>query len=226
MDFSRRSFVGACVAGAALPAAYGAARATGALPSNVQLLRPPGALEGDAFLNLCVRCGECLKVCVTNGLQPVLLEAGPAGVFTPKLVPRTGHCEYNCTQCLDVCPTGAIRPLDLEAKQKFIMGEAVFDEELCLPLIEEDDCIVCEEHCPLPEKAIKLEEVEVDHPEYGPITLRKPSVDLDLCIGCGICENVCPLEDAPGVVTVPVSEERGDVNAEIVTRSPVRPVDD
>ncbi|MDY7109846.1 MAG: 4Fe-4S binding protein [Planctomycetota bacterium] len=202
IDLSRRSFIGACAVGAALPAGYAAARATGIVPGNVALIRPPGALLDDDFLDLCVRCGQCMKVCITNGLQPVIFEAGPTGVFTPRLIPRTGYCEYNCTLCGEICPTGAIRPLPLEEKQQIKIGKAVFDEDLCLPYAESEPCIVCEEHCPIPEKAIKLTQVEVEvDSEDGPstIVLQQPSVDEDLCIGCGICEHVCPLEGLAGV---------------------------
>jgi MauM/NapG family ferredoxin protein len=202
MDLSRRSFIGACAVGVALPAGYAAAQAAGMTPANAKLLRPPGALEGDDFLDLCVRCGQCMKVCVTNGLQPVLFEAGPAGLLSPRLVPRTGYCEYNCTLCAQVCPTGAIRPLPLADKQQFKIGRAAFDEDLCLPYAEHEPCIVCEEHCPVPDKAIKLTEVEVEvETEDGPATivLQQPSVDEELCIGCGICEHVCPLDDLAGV---------------------------
>jgi ferredoxin len=90
-------------------------------------------------------------------------------------------------------------------KEKVILakiGKAVFDEDLCLPYAESEPCIVCEEHCPIPEKAIKLTQVgvEVDSDD-GPstIVLQQPSVDEELCIGCGICEHVCPLEGLAGV---------------------------
>jgi ferredoxin len=32
------------------------------------LMRPPGSLEEKEFLTRCVKCGECMKVCKTNGL--------------------------------------------------------------------------------------------------------------------------------------------------------------
>ena len=35
-----------------------------------------------------------MKVCKTNGLHPVLLEAGIEGVWTPKHIPRIGYCDY------------------------------------------------------------------------------------------------------------------------------------
>ncbi|MBM4274796.1 MAG: 4Fe-4S binding protein, partial [Deltaproteobacteria bacterium] len=52
------------------------------------LIRPPGAQKEAEFLSRCIRCGQCLKVCITNGLQPVLWEAGLEGLYTPRLVPR------------------------------------------------------------------------------------------------------------------------------------------
>jgi ferredoxin len=58
-----------------------------------------GSLEEDLFKQKCIRCGNCIKVCVTNGLQPVLFETGLDGVWTPKLDANTGYCEYECVLC-------------------------------------------------------------------------------------------------------------------------------
>ena len=74
-----------------------------------ELIRPPGALPEARFLAACVKCGECMKVCPTNALQPALGQAGPEGLWTPVLVPKIGYCEYYCSLCTQVCPTGAIR---------------------------------------------------------------------------------------------------------------------
>ncbi|MDD5218869.1 MAG: 4Fe-4S binding protein, partial [Candidatus Omnitrophica bacterium] len=46
------------------------------------VIRPPGALKENNFLERCIRCGNCMKVCITNGLQPVTLESGMEGVWT------------------------------------------------------------------------------------------------------------------------------------------------
>ncbi|MCL5238092.1 MAG: hypothetical protein M1353_09630 [Nitrospirae bacterium] len=89
---------------------------------NPRLLRPPGSLEEKEFLKRCVKCGECMKVCITNGLQPALLEAGLEGIWSPVLIPRIGYCEYRCTLCGQVCPTGAIRKLELKEKAKVRIG--------------------------------------------------------------------------------------------------------
>jgi ferredoxin len=135
----------------------------GPAKTNPWLIRPPGAMEEKAFLDRCVRCGECMKVCPTNALHPATLEAGPEGIWTPVLVPQLGYCEYYCTLCGQVCPTGAIEELTVETKLKTVIGTAFFDISRCLPYAFGVDCIVCEEHCPTSPKAIWFE--EVDRPE-------------------------------------------------------------
>ena len=82
--------------------------------------RPPGALPGDDFLAACIKCGQCLKVCLTGGLQPAITEAGLSGLWTPHLVSRLGDCAFECNLCGRVCPSGAIPNLPLEEKKLFI----------------------------------------------------------------------------------------------------------
>ncbi len=158
------------------------------------LLRPPGVDDEQDFLSKCVRCGECMKVCVKNALQPAFMESGFEGMFTPRLVPRFGYCEFNCTLCGQVCPSGAIKRLDVKQKQSFVIGLAVFDRDRCLPFAKDESCIVCEEHCPTYDKAIKFKDINVINGIEKEISLKQPYVVDSLCIGCGICENVCPLE--------------------------------
>jgi MauM/NapG family ferredoxin protein len=164
-----------------------------------KLLRPPGAQNEQDFLKKCVRCGECMKVCVRNALYPLSLQEGLSGLYTPVLIPRQGYCEYGCSLCGQVCPTGAIPKLPLEAKQKAIIGKAVLDKNHCLPYERKVNCMVCEEHCPIPEKAIRFEEInEIDF-QGKRLTLKRPYVVDELCNGCGICEYVCPVEEKAGI---------------------------
>lgn len=167
------------------------------------LLRPPGARKWD-FLSKCIRCGECMKVCPTSGLQPSLFEGGVEGLWTPVLVPRLGYCDYTCNACGQVCPSGAIPPLSLEEKRKEVIGHAYIDRSRCIPWVDNRNCIVCEEMCPVPQKAIKLEEVKAKDERGEPMILLRPRVDHSLCIGCGICEYHCPLEGQAAIrVQVP-----------------------
>jgi polyferredoxin len=155
------------------------------------LLRPPGALDGD-LLEKCLRCGLCLRACPTGALQTALAEAGVTGVFTPVVVPRLGYCLYSCNKCGEVCPVAAIPPLPLEDKQQWVIGNAFIDQNRCIPWADGDSCIVCEEMCPLPEKAIVLEDRAITREDGSAGILKLPHVVREHCIGCGICEYKCP----------------------------------
>ena len=173
------------------------------------LIRPPGALPEAEFLRRCVRCGECMKVCLTNGLQPALLEAGLEGIWTPRFDFHSGYCQYYCTLCGQVCPTGALKKLTQEEKARTKIGLAYIDKNRCIPYAQGVECLVCEEHCPTPDKAIKFEQVET-MTRRGKKRIRRPVIDLKLCIGCGICEYKCPLHDQPAVICTRLGESRAD----------------
>jgi MauM/NapG family ferredoxin protein len=199
VDINRRQLLTAGLVGICLPG-LSRTNALSKMPDN-GLIRPPGALAEQNFLATCVRCGECMKVCITNGLQPLGFEKGLEAMFTPKLVPRLGYCEFNCTLCAQVCPTQAIEVLSKEKKQVFVMGKAWFDKNRCLPYAENKSCIVCEEHCPVHDKAIQFDIVTVVGAAGQIHSLKQPRIIADRCIGCGICENVCPV---PGEAAIRV----------------------
>ena len=67
---------------------------------------------------------------------------------------RRGYCEWNCNECGKVCPTQAIRKLELPKKQQTVIGRAYIDRNICIPWSEGRDCLVCEELCPVPKKAV------------------------------------------------------------------------
>ncbi len=172
------------------------------------LIRPPGARAEREFLQRCVQCGMCMKVCPTNGLQPTWHEAGLEGVWSPLLVPRLGYCEYECNLCGRVCPTEAIEPLSVEDKKKVHIGLAAFDTTRCLPYAYGRNCMVCEEHCPIPTKAIYFLEKSVTLRDGTTRIVKQPQVDPELCIGCGICEQVCPFKDRPAIYVTSAGESR------------------
>jgi polyferredoxin/formate hydrogenlyase subunit 6/NADH:ubiquinone oxidoreductase subunit I len=180
--------------------------------ANPVLLRPPGSLEETEFLKRCVKCGECMKVCLTNGLQPAFLEAGFEGLWSPKLIPRIGYCEYRCTLCGQVCPTGAIQRLTLEDKMKTRIGLAMIDKGRCLPYAHSTPCIVCQEVCPTSPKSIWFEELPVRDRSGREIIVKQPHVDLDRCIGCGICEAKCPVGNRPAIYVTNIGESRSKTN--------------
>jgi ferredoxin len=174
---------------------------------QTRLLRPPGVRIETEFLEKCVRCGECMKVCLRSALYPAFSQAGIEGLYTPLLMPRLGYCEYNCTLCGQVCPSGAIPDLPPEQKKLEVIGKAVFDKNNCIPFAKRMDCIVCEEHCPIPQKAIRVEKVAMTTSTGQQVKVRLPYVVDELCNGCGICENVCPLEGKSGIEVFAIKDK-------------------
>lgn len=151
-------------------------------PAGAQPLRPPGALEEGEFLARCSRCGRCIKACPSNCLKPMPLAGGPALFLTPVIVPREARCELT-QDCQKVCPTGALALLPVE---KTLIGLAEIDRSRCLGWAEGKLCLLCQEQCP-------RHAIDADKQ-------NRPSVVADLCVGCGACENGCPLEEAAIVV--------------------------
>jgi MauM/NapG family ferredoxin protein len=208
IDLSRRELVLTSTLGimaAPLLAVSGSER-----PSE-KLIRPPGALMEPQFLSKCIRCGECMKVCPTNGLQYAFNEGSLMAYWTPVLAPRIGYCEYYCSLCGQVCPTGAIRELTVKEKQEIRIGAAWIRTARCLAYSLGEPCRVCEQKCPTSPKAITMVDIEVPTPE-GKIQIQAPVVDPSLCIGCGICENRCPVEDEPGIYCTNSGESRSEKN--------------
>ena len=205
-DPGRRQLVTAAAFGVGAVALLGTGVWRG--PKNPRLIRPPGAQDEGAFISRCLRCSECMKVCPTSGLQPTLMEAGLEGIWTPVLTSRLGYCDYSCTACGHVCPSGAIPKLDLHEKRKQVIGLAVIDRNRCLPWAQDTTCVVCEEMCPVSDKAIILEGQRlITRADGTQDYLSRPKVIASRCIGCGICEYKCPLEGSAAIVVLPTNPD-------------------
>ena len=284
-DISRRGFVLSLTGGIiAVPAV----RLSNKLGSNWyhKVIRPPGALSEEEFLKRCIKCGQCMRVCPTNVIQPGSIQGGLENLWTPVLNNRIGSsgCQLNCVACGQVCPTSAIRPITLAEKlgtDEFAdvgpikLGTAFVDQNRCLPWAMDKPCIVCEENCPLSPKAIYTQEcfntvrdgiltvkkatdntVEVEEtivpakfatgdyycavegderrkiaententivispneqfekiPAAGSkievqVRLQRPLVDIEKCIGCGVCEHECPVSGRKAIRVSAENETR------------------
>lgn len=164
-----------------------------------RFLRPPGALHEDEFLERCLRCGQCLQACPSGFLQPLGLSAGSEGLWTPVGAPAYGGCAWDCNLCTRVCPTGAIRRLSLNDKRSFKIGTAVVDRSRCYTWADGMPCTVCAAACPIPGGAIHLREDAAWSFTGERVSVTRAYVDPEVCTGCGICEHVCPRQDAPGI---------------------------
>jgi MauM/NapG family ferredoxin protein len=199
-DIGRRQIISGAIAGALMLPALKAEALT-RRDNTGRLMRPPGAVPELVFNARCLACGQCIKVCPTNALQPCTLGDGFSRLSTPKLVPRIGGCEEKCYSCGQVCPTRAINKLPYEEKRFVKIGTAVIDRHRCLAWEQNKECLVCDEVCPY--NAITPRVVETTK---GPF--KVPIVDADLCIGCGMCEQQCPIFDMAAIVVFKFGENR------------------
>jgi ferredoxin-type protein NapG/ferredoxin-type protein NapH len=140
------------------------------------LLRPPGALEAEEFLATCLRCGKCAQKCPQ---EAIILGQGEQGlsIGTPYIKPRQAACNL-CMDCISVCPSGALRAIE---KEKIRMGTAQINTDTCLAW-QGDECKICYTSCPFYNRAIQLEDY------------KRPVVNDAVCVGCGLCEQVCITE--------------------------------
>ena len=175
------------------------------------VLRPPGALDGDMFVQACIKCGKCVVACPYDSLN--LAKVGEEKCLgTPFFEPRNTPC-YLCTNypCITACPSGAllIENIKKESESANIenarMGLAVVHKESCIAF-SGIQCDVCYRACPLMGKAIVLEKARNEFTQKH--ANLKPVVNSDYCTGCGICENVCVVEKA-AIFVLPVDMVTG-----------------
>ena len=193
---SRRGVLAAAAGGAGLALGVNRLLPAAALSAGGPIVRPPGSVPEEQFLQLCIRCGECFKACPNNVLQPVGLEHGLDALWTPKVVADWSGCEQSCNNCGQVCPTGAIRPLPIAEKRAARMGLAVIDQQTCLPYAGSSDCRMCVDECvSAGYNAIEFRMVGVELDGEGlPAEgsgRQVPVVLAEACIGCGLCQTRC-----------------------------------
>jgi ferredoxin len=173
----RRAFLATGV-GAVGALLAGIAHGTSAAP-----LRPPGACAEARFAGVCVRCGNCGRVCPAHIIRPDLGAAGLAALLTPTLNFTDDYCRETCNRCTQVCPSGALERQSLDQKLKHVIGGARLELALCL-LANGQECTECIKCCPFDALTI--------HSKDGGFS-TEPSVDLKKCTGCGACETNCPV---------------------------------
>jgi len=167
-DFTRRGLILSSVSGLLAVQLFPLSKGTAATRNN-SIIRPPGSLTEEDFLQRCIKCSQCMRICPTNIIVPSGIFGGIENMWTPVLnfTQGTSGCQLTCTACGHICPTSAIRPIrpseklgidDFSQKGPIRIGTAFVDRSRCLPWAMQTPCIVCQETCPVTPKAIYVTE--------------------------------------------------------------------
>src|SRR5258708_1570863 len=76
--------------------------------SGPRLIRPPGAIPEEKFLETCLRCGRCADACPADAIE-LMASAPQPRRGTPRVEPSQQACVI-CDElaCMKVCPSGAL----------------------------------------------------------------------------------------------------------------------
>ncbi len=153
------------------------------IPNRRTPILPPGSRNAHRFAQHCTGCQLCVSVCPNRVLRP---SADLLKLMQPEMSYEYGYCRPECIKCAEVCPTGAIRLADLAEKSATQIGHAIWIKKNCVVLTDGVECGNCARHCPTGAiQMISSDAGNVDSPKI-------PAVNVERCIGCGACENLCP----------------------------------
>lgn len=213
VDAGKRAFLvgGAIAAGAAVMAQPrkkldgGLAAVTDATPTKrATPILPPGAVNARRFARTCTACQLCVSDCPTHVLVP---SGNLLTLMQPTMDYSRGACRPECNRCSQVCPSDAIQPITISEKSAIKIGTAVWHRDKCVVLTqltesgEPVNCGNCARHCPV--HAIEMVPRKRDEKE-----VMVPVVNIERCIGCGMCESVCPARPFTAIHVEGLEEHR------------------
>ncbi len=129
-------------------------------------MRPPGALEEEAFEDACTKCGDCATSCPQN-----IISFDSDGLPTVDLT--VAECTF-CNVCAEVCEPQAIDYADswdwrARADDSCLSANGV-------------TCRTCEDQCDQQAIRFKLQTGGRSEAHFN----------SDACTGCGACAAACP----------------------------------
>jgi ferredoxin len=126
------------------------------------VILPPGAISEERFINKCLNCNLCVKICPEK-----IIKKADANFCAPSLDYAKNFCKYECNDCSAACPAGALKKLSLEEKQKTRIAMIAPPANNFAGF---SDCVAA---CPT--KALTL------------TAENQPAFSAIKCIGCGAC---------------------------------------
>lgn len=191
-------------------------------------LRPPGALNEKDFLSTCIKCGQCVQVCPYHSLNLFDIDKGNSN-GTPYIDARQRGC-YLCDllPCVLACPSGALNHDIMKAEQVemgmaflkrpdrclALKGQKVKQEDIAKILTHSnknereakvledvasyvgEECTICADLCPYPTKENAIAMVQDEKGRWYPEVRSE-------CVGCGVCEELCPAKEEAAIVIIP-----------------------
>jgi len=169
-------------------------------------IRPPYAIAEVEFLLSCSRCDDCVTACPYQVIFKLSASLGADVVGTPALDLINKGCHL-CKDwpCVTACTTSSLLLPDIEkpegedAKDAKVeqdetitsiplpqIAKATLNEQTCLPF-SGPECGACVPDCPVPGALI--------------LNAEKPYIIPDLCVGCGMCREVCILEEKAIIIS-------------------------
>ncbi len=188
------------------------------------VLRPPGAIPEEQFLDICIKCGLCAEACVNresnknrdgtkrDGTLKMAKGGDHKLIGTPYFIPREVPC-YMCDDipCATACPSEALDIKSLFNKKDELditrakMGLAVVHRESCVAYWGLQ-CDACYRACPLLDEALTLDYQKNER--TGKHAFLLPVVHSDICTGCGLCEKAC-ITEKPAIFVLPREHSMG-----------------
>lgn len=153
------------------------------IPNRTTRILPAGARSACHFAQHCTACQLCVSVCPNQVLRP---SADLKVLMQPEMSYERGYCRPECAKCAEVCPTDAIHLTDLADKSSTQIGHAIWVSRNCIVNADGVNCGNCARHCPT--GAIQM----VPKDANDESSMKIPVVNVERCIGCGACENLCP----------------------------------
>ena len=161
-------------------------------------IRPPFALAELEFLLACTRCDKCIETCPHSVIFKLPARLGAQVVGTPAMDILNKGCHL-CADwpCVNACEPKALQlpaPDEDTGPPLPKLAYAEINTSSCLPY-RGPECGACKPACPVP----------------GAITwdMEKPSINPELCTGCGLCREACIVEPKAVNITSLYAEAQG-----------------